>query len=602
MVDVNAQNKTISVNVSSSGVSSSVNASGDTTMYYSKKAREWAISNRIVDGVDYSSKYYAGRANQSALNAQSFAQSAQDSYEQFQDSVDGVLSNIDSSVQGAIEDINNAKTDIITDIEFVADGEKQEIEDLIDSGKEELKESIGDIKILTTLEIGDIGFTQMAIDEAKGKRRILNGQLIIQDQYVQLANIIKNSVALNPDLACTEAEWQTAVTMSTFGICYKFVIDDNAGTIRLPKYPDYFIGGVNSIAPVVGNGIALGMTDGTNYGGTISFSYTSSSGQDVAFRNGAYGLNIGESGNIASPSDSNTKVLGITEDPTKSGIEAQIKQEQIKGTYFIQVATGAETEDNIVNTLELNNPFILLEPKYFENEIYNISWLLASGTYNGSNAVHPSAYQALLVENNAEVAIGSTVTLPIGTEYTKRGLSVKLSTDNDITDNDFVVNTSDETFRLKINTDNTQGLLYFYVGETVQNANLINAGRIEEKLADISSELVNKVNDLQKSYITETYVNGTSWYRIWSDGWCEQGGLVSNRDAIKTIQLLVAYINTNYSIYATSRYPVGDSTLYQPHVDSQTTTSFQCATFGERGNTINTSGAPVYWKTCGYIR
>ena len=147
MVDVNTQNKTISVNVSSSGVSSNVNASGDTSHYYSEKAREWAISNRIVDGVDYSSKYYAGRANQSALNAQSFAQSAQDSYKQFQDSVDGALSNVDSAVQGAIttidtksgeaiDSINSTKTDILTDIEFIADGEKQEIQDLADEIKD----------------------------------------------------------------------------------------------------------------------------------------------------------------------------------------------------------------------------------------------------------------------------------------------------------------------------------------------------------------------------------------------------------------------------------------------------------------------------------
>ena len=147
MVDVNAQNKTISVNVLSSGVSSSVNASGDTTLYYSNKAREWAISNRIVDGVDYSSKYYAEKSNQSALNSQSFAKSAQDSYKQFQNSVDGALSNIDSSVQGAISEINNAKTDIITNVEFVADGEKEEIRYLANDIKEGAEDIINRVGI-----------------------------------------------------------------------------------------------------------------------------------------------------------------------------------------------------------------------------------------------------------------------------------------------------------------------------------------------------------------------------------------------------------------------------------------------------------------------
>ena len=128
MVDVNTQNKTISVNVSSSGVSSNVNASGDTTMYYSNKAREWAISNRIVDGVDYSSKYYAGRANQSALNAQSFAQSAQDSYNNFQDSVDGALSTVNDTVQDAITTIDTKSGEAIEIINNTVDGVIEDIE------------------------------------------------------------------------------------------------------------------------------------------------------------------------------------------------------------------------------------------------------------------------------------------------------------------------------------------------------------------------------------------------------------------------------------------------------------------------------------------
>ena len=426
------------------------------------------------------------------------------------------------------------------------------------------KESLGG----SGIEIGDIGFTQMAIDETKGKRRILNGSIIIQDHFKKFVSIIKKTLELNPDIACTEEEWQAEIKMSTAGICYKFVIDDVGGTIRLPKYPDYFIGGGK--APVVGNGLTLGWEDGTQNFGTVNWALLDSTGRGLCSAKN-YGGTVGEAGTATAISPYNT-LAGITTDPEKSGIEAQLDSaELIKGTYFIQVATGAETEDNIVNTLELNNPFVLLESKYFENEIYNISWLLANGSYNGSNAVHPSAYQALLVENNTEIAIGSTVTLPVGTDYTKRGLSVKLSTDSDITDYDFVVNTSDETFRLpiKVNlasskavvgngmtlgltngTDNfgllqhngassggyqvlaqakeygktvgTTGTLdggttklltgvttdpeksglelsdsnlylYFYVGETVQNANLVNVGRVEEKLANLipnNSELI----------------------------------------------------------------------------------------------------------------
>ena len=70
MVDVSSQNNSVSINVSSSGTSASIKATPDTALFYSEKSREWAISNRIVDGVDYSSKYYANKANESATKAE----------------------------------------------------------------------------------------------------------------------------------------------------------------------------------------------------------------------------------------------------------------------------------------------------------------------------------------------------------------------------------------------------------------------------------------------------------------------------------------------------------------------------------------------------
>lgn len=52
-----------------------------------------------------------------------------------------------------------------------------------------------------------------------------------------------------------------------------------------------------------------------------------------------------------------------------------------------------------------------------------------------------------------------------------------------------------------------------------------------------------------QAYIVETYRNGTDWYRIWSDGWIEQGGRISvNADGNSTVNLLKAFSDTNYTI------------------------------------------------------
>lgn len=50
---------------------------------------------------------------------------------------------------------------------------------------------------------------------------------------------------------------------------------------------------------------------------------------------------------------------------------------------------------------------------------------------------------------------------------------------------------------------------------------------IEVDIDEIATDLNNKLdkNDLiQVHCVVETYVNGTSWYRVYDDGWCEQGG------------------------------------------------------------------------------
>jgi hypothetical protein len=54
--------------------------------------------------------------------------------------------------------------------------------------------------------------------------------------------------------------------------------------------------------------------------------------------------------------------------------------------------------------------------------------------------------------------------------------------------------------------------------------------------------------------VVETYKNGSSWYRIWSDGWCEQGGIVNidfvqNTERTAIITFLKQFADTDYSIF-----------------------------------------------------
>ena len=84
------------------------------------------------------------------------------------------------------------------------------------------------------LEICDIS-TALYIDETKGKRRWLNGQIVaINDNTQAFLKRLKEIQLLHPSLFTTEDNWQAAKTLSDFGQVGLFVIDEQAGTIRIP--------------------------------------------------------------------------------------------------------------------------------------------------------------------------------------------------------------------------------------------------------------------------------------------------------------------------------------------------------------------------------
>lgn len=128
--------------------------------------------------------------------------------------------------------------------------------------------------------------------------------------------------------------------------------------------------------------------------------------------------------------------------------------------------------------------------------------------------------------------------------------------------------------------------LYFYVGGVAKNEHLVDVGRIEEKLVDC----VTKSSLREVQTVIETYVNGTSWYRVWSDGWCEQGGYATT-DGSTATSLLKEFINTNYAL----QLAVFRNAATSSHVNikQKTTTSF---TF-DRAN----GATGVYWRASGYI-
>lgn len=108
-------------------------------------------------------------------------------------------------------------------------------------------------------------------------------------------------------------------------------------------------------------------------------------------------------------------------------------------------------------------------------------------------------------------------------------------------------------------------------------------------LSNITSAAATSLNSVGVKTVVLTYVNGMSWYRVWSDGWIEQGGFVNTVSGSTVVSLLKPFKDTNFGISVSAKYP---SYSYTAAINSFTTSSI---TVG-----VNETGVDFYWQACGY--
>ena len=65
-------------------------------------------------------------------------------------------------------------------------------------------------------------------------------------------------------------------------------------------------------------------------------------------------------------------------------------------------------------------------------------------------------------------------------------------------------------------------------------------------VADTAGNVAISVPATPKAYITDSWVSGTEWYRKWSNGWIEQGGITAQTSTVAymTVTLHTAFSST----------------------------------------------------------
>lgn len=163
----------------------------------------------------------------------------------------------------------------------------------------------------------------------------------------------------------------------------------------------------------------------------------------------------------------------------------------------------------------------------------------------------------------------------------------------------FILDTENTRFKLPrfrtiLSSGNpvTDFKLYFYLGSTELQPISITG----EVLESLNNKLdLNDANNRFK-YLKESYQNGYSWYRVFSDNFCIQGGFVEQEfkaNAYHWINLMKSYNNTNFTVQATLR--AGGTNCPAPILTfSRSNSSFEI-----RSGQYASSG--YYWCTWGYI-
>lgn len=323
---------------------------------------------------------------------------------------------------------------------------------------------------------------------------------------------------------------------NTYGVAWFYGIDEDNELIWLPRNKYFALEGV---APVVGNGISLGLTDGAHTLGLKG--WTTNWGQSIQGSANAYGVNVGTS---ASGTTGNADAsYGVTTDPTKSGIEAHLTPDETKYLYICVGNTSAvKSLSNVTDITTTENDTIpLLYASYQTTKLSSAGWLKADNKSQPST-LYPSAYnylEGLLTHNPNNIPVVEIGSMVEGEDYTKN----------------FKVDLANQTFTLPIRTS--------------------------ERVLVAKKEATDEDN---------------TWYNLYSDGWCEQGGLVtSSTDVNVTVEFLKIFKDINYTLLVTTQSSATNAYSQIGHVGTHTKT---LTNFTTRASSVLNKA----WQASGYTQ
>ena len=136
--------------------------------------------------------------------------------------------------------------------------------------------------------------------------------------------------------------------------------------------------------------------------------------------------------------------------------------------------------------------------------------------------------------------------------------------------------------------------------KTINNNSLVGSGNISITSSPISAlcttvaTTTSTASNTKPAVVVQNYRNGNSWYRVWSDGWIEQGSKYFGAGNGTVITLVRGFRDTSYTLITCA----GNNTNTNKHEGmanpyNRTTTNFKIWWTAATSNCID-------WYACGY--
>ena len=299
--------------------------------------------------------------------------------------------------------------------------------------------------------------------------------------------------------------------------------------------------------------------------------------------------------NVTVTSKENKRVTVSTQDP---GFEVTATTDT--GKFWAQTAENWATSETIVDNTDYSSKYYANKAKVnAENarvyeatvkETYN-TFVEESG--NIANEVRNVGQEGLnSIESSRLNAVGS-----INTVKNEAIDNINATKINILKDIEFVADGEKEEIQeLADNAKDDIKSTGFYMRD--DKLYFINSkGEEEEFKSGVEPETLNqfvkKDSLVEVQTVIETYQNGTSWYRVWSDGWCEQGGELSwSNNTVTTISFIKTFKDINYNIY---------SQVFGPYQNANLSVSFSDKTTSSIKMYPYSDSRILNWQASGYL-